>query len=495
MNYYMNLLISNSLFGELIVKQKLLYSLTMLLIIMMSACGGGSSGSNRDDNVVIEGESEEGNSEEGNTEEGEGETEQGNGSRTSPFIVSTDQTFTDVRDTLNATDSVIDSYPPNTLDESGPEYYYQIELTKWTIISASIAYPEPVGTDIDLHLVHSIDADNPGLIERGHYDVRAALPPGTYYLVMDTYVEDGIPRPGEYNLSIEFSQINQPACVEGESCYFNEYILMAVEYLYTNYGLLGYSINSALTHDIEYGDYGTIYQIGDDEKTMCVAAALEVMLTAMQIYADETGDITVYDFLPISSWQRLGENDFRGHVWVSHEYNSYGSADALRNFGMGEIVPFESLLPGSFININRTTGSGHAVVFIAFIDVDGNEYETYPDDATIIGFKYFSSQGGYDYGEGGLDYRYAIFSDFHTEDFCQQYPLSCDDSNIPIMPYKRDINIIYSLNQHYLNTGMMFHPVTWETSSTTNPQNFVIPQAYDNIISDPKLFDGWTIDD
>ncbi|THB66765.1 MAG: hypothetical protein D6B27_06060, partial [Gammaproteobacteria bacterium] len=61
MNYYMNLLISNSLFGELIVKQKLLYSLTMLLIIMMSACGGGSSGSNRDDNVVIEGESEEGN--------------------------------------------------------------------------------------------------------------------------------------------------------------------------------------------------------------------------------------------------------------------------------------------------------------------------------------------------------------------------------------------------------------------------------------------------
>lgn len=210
----------------------------------------------------------------------------------------------------------------------------------------------------------------------------------------------------------------------------------AASMLTENYQLINeYCEDEDLKERLKISLRKLIADIGDDEKTMCVAAVLEVILTAMNIYAEDTGDTTVYDYLPISSWQRLGSNDIRGHIWVNHEYNSYGTADALRNFDIGENVSFEQLKPGGFVNINRTTGTDHAVVFIAFVDVDGNEYDTYPDDAKIIGFKYFSSQGRYDYGSGGLDYRYAIFSEYHTESFCQQYPETCDTSSIPIMPY------------------------------------------------------------
>jgi len=253
-----------------------------------------------------------------------------------------------------------------------------------------------------------------------------------------------------------------------EEDYFNAYIVMAVDYLYENYGLLGYDIDSELTHDIGYGDQGTIFQRGEEGKTMCVAAVMEVILTACELYAQETGDHAPYDFLPKQSWENLGDNDIKAHIWVDHALNAYGTADALINFGMGEAIPFEALIPGSFININRTTGTGHAVVFISFVDMNGIEYERYPENTPIIGFKYFSSQGGSAPGEGGFDYRYAIFSVFHESAFCNLHSGVCDEKGIPVMPYKRDIHVIYSTNPHYFNTGMMLHPDGWHHTPSHN---------------------------
>ena len=115
------------------------------------------------------------------------------------------------------------------------------------------------------------------------------------------------------------------------------------------------------------------------------------------------------------------------------------------HFGMGETVPFEQLHPGAFINVNRTNGTGHAVVFLAFIDAAGREYEAWNQD--VIGFTYFSAQGGADVGAGGLDFRYAVFSRHGS----------------PPMPYRRDLNIIYSTNQRLLNTGEMWAPGRWST--------------------------------
>ncbi|MDA8244146.1 MAG: hypothetical protein M0025_08520 [Elusimicrobia bacterium] len=256
-----------------------------------------------------------------------------------------------------------------------------------------------------------------------------------------------------------------------EPRYFNAYILKAVDYLYTNFGKLGYDINSILTHDIEYYKYGTI-PARHPPLTMCVAAQMEVILTAFQIYAGETGDYSVYDYLPKSSFEGLAITDIKGHIWVNHAFHSDGTADALINFGMGERRPFQQLKPGDFVNINRTTKTGHAVTFLGYISGTGKMLPEYGPD--VVGFKYFSSQGRKEAGKGGFDYRYAVFSQY----------------GCPAMPYLRDCDVIYSENQTYLNTGTMLSPAYWTGEK---------PQAAGELPAETTLdrgyFNGLTTDD
>lgn len=378
--------------------------------------------------------------------------------------------FTDSRDTSWSDSSEIDSYPPDETNESGPEFIYHFSVDQEVRLSAEIVAPEPDDVDVDLHLLDSLNST--GLIARGNASLHAVLAPGEYWISMDTYVSGGQPLSGEYTLTVQIRS-NE---IHPED-YFNDYLLDAVDLLYANYSLLGYD-SAVLTHDIEYGEHGTIERSGGN-KTMCVAAMLEVLLTAMEIYETDTGDGTIWDFLPQRSFEYLGSHDLKAHLWVNHELDTWGSADALRHFGMGENIPFTDLLPGSFINLNRTTGTGHAVLFIAFIDKEGIEYDTWNSD--VIGFLYFSSQGGYSEGNGGLDYRYAIFSEYGS----------------PEMPYKRDTNVIYREDdQRYLNTGMAFHPDLWQ-KTIYSEQSTTSMRSVDRQVSffDADYFDGVTIDD
>ena len=255
-----------------------------------------------------------------------------------------------------------------------------------------------------------------------------------------------------------------------EARYFNDYILQAVDYLYRNYGKLGYDINSILTHDIEYYTYGTI-PARHAPLTMCVAAQMEVILTAFQLYAEQTGDYSVYDYLPKRSFEGLAVTDLKGHIWVNHAFHSDGTADALINFGMGERRPFSGLRPGDFVNINRTNKTGHAVTFLGYTSNTGKMLKEYGAD--VVGFKYFSSQGRKEVGKGGFDYRYAVFSKY-----------GCPD-----MPYLRDCEVIYSENQTYLNTGTMLSPRYWTGE---------MPQATGEegpTVLDRGYFNGLTTDD
>jgi hypothetical protein len=371
--------------------------------------------------------------------------------------------YLDSRDTQDATSHAFDVYPGyEHLDESGPEYIYKFTIDEPARLAATIAFEEPVGTDVDLHLLSSVSP--PVLVTRGNTSLYALLEPGTYHLTADTFVMSGAPQAGPYSLRLSIRPRNVPT-----SDYFHDYVLAAVDYLDAEYRLLGYD-SAVLTHDIAYGSYGTIVRSGG-AKTMCVAAAMEVILTAMTLWAEDTGDATVFDFLPIGSWQTLHSNHIKAHIWVNHELNSYGTADALAHFGMGENVAFEQLRPGSFLNLNRTNGTGHAVVFLSFIDIEGNEFEVWND--SVVGFKYFSSQGGLAVGAGGLDYRYAVFDAYGT----------------PTMPYKRDTGVIYSTNTKYLNTGMMFSPHRWTQKTLQLPMNAPLS------VFDPKYFTGVTIDD
>ena len=104
---------------------------------------------------------------------------------------------------------------------------------------------------------------------------------------------------------------------------------------------------------------------------MCVAAQMEIILTAFELYAKETGDYTVYDYLPKRSFEGLEITALKGHIWVNHDFKADGTADALINFGMGERRAFEDLSPGDFVNINRTTRTGHAVTFLGYINSTG----------------------------------------------------------------------------------------------------------------------------
>lgn len=288
--------------------------------------------------------------------------------------------------------------------------------------------------------------------------------------VLKAGVPDGMEVP---SVVLSTSAPVSSATALGDERYFNAYILKAVDWLSANYGLRGYDIHSILTHDIQYHTYGAI-TARHPPLTMCVAAQMEVILTAFQLYADETGDYSIYEYLPRRSFEGLGVNDLKGHIWVNHEFNSYGTADALINFGMGERVLFENLKPGSFVNINRTTGTGHAVTFIGYINAKGEILPEY--NADVVGFKYFSSQGHAEVGEGGFDYRYVVFSKF----------------GCPEMPYKRDCDVIYSQKQSYLNTGMMLSPKYWNHPAV--PEASAAKVLRDTVL-DEKHFDGLTTDD
>lgn len=375
--------------------------------------------------------------------------------------------FRDTRDTSEAVSHAFDAYPGyEQIDESGPEYVYRFTIDEPARLAAAIDFAEPAGVDVDLHLLSSTGPV--ALVTRGDTSLYAQLEPGTYWLVADTFVEGTTARSGPYNLWLSIRPRNLPAATT-----FNDYVLAAVDYIYANYRMLGYDA-AVLTHDITYpgGEGDQTIHMSGGAKTMCVAATLEVMLTAMHIYAEDTGDTTVWDYLPESSWESLASDRIKAHIWVNHDLNTWGTADALVIFGMGEAVVFEDLTPGSFINLNRTTGSGHAVIFLSFIDILGNESPTHHPD--VIGFRYFSSQGGFDVGAGGMDFRYAIFSDYGS----------------PTMPYKRDINVMYSTNPHYLNTGVMWHPDHW-----TAPPSFKADHPITHSVFDPVYFDGVTVDD
>ncbi len=390
-----------------------------------------------------------------------------NGTVANPFIISTTSphfVFTDRRNTSSAISDVFDTYPPNTVDESGKEFIYAFKITAPTRFYAEIQAPEPSGVDIDVHLLSSLQPLT--LIARSNLGVYALLQPGVYYLSLDSYRS----MHGEYVLDATFRPKNVPA---NET--FNSYILKAVNEIEANWARLGYG-SAALTHNLQYGSHGTV-NATSPPLTMCVAAAMETLLVAMQIYARETGDNSVFNFLPIASWRSLNAANIRAHIWVNHDIGTWGTADALRHFGLGQTVPFEELTPGSFINLNRTTGSGHAVVFLSFIDLQGNEYTTWRSN--VVGFKYYSSQGTST--NGGFDYRYAVFSQYGS----------------PTMPGKRDVNVIDSDDQRYLNTGIVYAPSKWKPSSWSHPGSRRALPPWHNLESvfDESYFDGVTIDD
>ncbi len=111
--------------------------------------------------------------------------------------------FSDTRDTRDGPADSWDSYgcAPDT-DESGPEWVYQVEISEPGSLTASVE-AKTDGADPDIHILRSLDPS--ACLDRGHLDAIASVEPGTYYLVVDTWVDgDGVEYGGEYTLNAQF---------------------------------------------------------------------------------------------------------------------------------------------------------------------------------------------------------------------------------------------------------------------------------------------------
>lgn len=244
--------------------------------------------------------------------------------------------------------------------------------------------------------------------------------------------------------------------------HFNRYILEAVEVLHTSYAAQGYA-NSSYTHAMPYGpdeqaQPSRIVKPSNPPYTMCVAAMGEVIITALNLYMDERvraadtiGVQKVLNYLPVEGWSRMRPKDIRSHLWVDPRLKSSGTADALSTFGVGHHAKFSELKPGAFVNVNRLNKSGHAVVFLGYIDQQGRDLPVH--GPSVAGFRYFSAQGK-PYSKGsGFGYRWAFFNQ-KGKPFC---PKLERDRLI-------DCGIISRADQVYLNTGYMLHPDNWDAS-------------------------------
>ena len=124
--------------------------------------------------------------------------------------------FYDTRDTRNAPSERFDFYScsPET-DESGPEYIYRFQSNVPGVLTAQVAEDNMAGYDMDLHLLadtDQIDPDQPSCIIRAHKEFTLWIEPGSYLLIVDTYVSEGVPQSGPFELKVGFVPAPEGNC-------------------------------------------------------------------------------------------------------------------------------------------------------------------------------------------------------------------------------------------------------------------------------------------
>ena len=111
--------------------------------------------------------------------------------------------FVDSGDTSTSTRRELDRYGGTCnapQDESGPEVVYRFDVAATTAIHAGVFDRGTV--DVDLHLLFGT-ATEQACVARAHQELTATLTPGTWYLVVDTFVAaGGAERAGEYLVTV-----------------------------------------------------------------------------------------------------------------------------------------------------------------------------------------------------------------------------------------------------------------------------------------------------
>lgn len=94
-----------------------------------------------------------------------------------------------------------DTYACDPLvDESGPERLYRLDVPYAGFLAAEVL-DEGFDVDVDVHLL--LVADTESCMDRGHYTAGAYVEPGTYWLAVDTWVdENGVEYSGDFEVGV-----------------------------------------------------------------------------------------------------------------------------------------------------------------------------------------------------------------------------------------------------------------------------------------------------
>ncbi len=223
--------------------------------------------------------------------------------------------------------------------------------------------------------------------------------------------DDPVPV-GQGALTYEFSEVNYPrdisligydadgevvaedqvsfipldlSCLIGPQPGFNEYTVRVINdwTMYPKDGTYPYCWGEpwcgdmwGQIHDGYYGDE-LLFDGGGD--CFCSGHTLEIFLAAYRLWLfdhdlDESvlfeygGDVLTVDSVDIGDFYQW---------WQGFGVASYASsADAFETVGIGENIyeeNWDEVLAGDYVNLSRSTGSGHAVIFINWIEEDGQK--------------------------------------------------------------------------------------------------------------------------
>ena len=96
-------------------------------------------------------------------------------------------------------------------DESGPEYSYTFTLSEPTAVRLTVS--DRADADVDIHLLDASGTVE-GCIARAHQSLAGTLAPGTYTVVVDSWVDDGDELAGVYIFTIVECLAGDPACAD-----------------------------------------------------------------------------------------------------------------------------------------------------------------------------------------------------------------------------------------------------------------------------------------
>lgn len=236
------------------------------------------------------------------------------------------------------------------------------------------------------------------------------------------------------------------------------YILKAIDVLYRDRKLGGYDPGRRFTQDLSYGPSCCVKASRPVPQkppypTMCVAAVVETMIEALDLYGKATGDLSFVDSFPLSRVDGSTRTALIPNVFKYSGSDSAGTGYALALLGLGREIPFNKLQPGDFITFNRLNGTGHAVIFLGYLTAA----TTYPSNtfsSQVVGFRYFSAQGQ-KRADGGFGFRNAYFAGK-----CPSPKGKDDDCNVIGLTVKPDGAVNQS--PRLFNSGEMFAPPSWD---------------------------------